>query len=134
MGSAVLLDALSFPIATDHVPAGAPVFRSRLLHLKDGRPVQYEDRWVDAALLPAYGAQDFRRTTPNEYLSREAPLERVEYRIEARRPSPAARRALGIGAGEPCLLLHRRTFSRGRAVSAVNLWHPGARWRFTGSF
>ncbi|HVO19710.1 MAG TPA: histidine utilization repressor [Anaeromyxobacter sp.] len=116
------------------LPAGAPVFRSRLVHTRDGRPVQYEDRWVDAALLPGYGALDLRRQTPNEYLSREAPLERVEYRIEARRPSPAARRALGIGAGEPCLLLHRRTFSRGRAVSAVDLWHPGGRWRFTGSF
>jgi GntR family transcriptional regulator, histidine utilization repressor len=115
-------------------PRGAPVFRSRLVHAQDGVPVQYEDRWVDAARLPGYGAQDFRRLTPNEYLTREAPLERVEYRVEARRAPRIVRRALRVGAGAPCLLLHRRTFSRGRVASVVDLWHPGARWQFTGSF
>jgi GntR family histidine utilization transcriptional repressor len=116
------------------LPRGAPVFRSRLVHAQDGVPVQYEDRWVDAAQLPGYGAQDFRRLTPNEYLTREAPLERVEYRVEARRAPRVVRRALRVGAGAPCLLLHRRTFSRGRVASVVDLWHPGARWQFTGSF
>ncbi|HET6439079.1 MAG TPA: histidine utilization repressor [Anaeromyxobacter sp.] len=116
------------------VTPGAAVFRSRIVHAQDGVPVQYEERWVNAALLPGYGAQDFRALTPNEYLTHEAPLERVEYRIEARAAPPAVRRALRLCASEPCLLLHRRTFSRGRIASAVDLWHPGSRWQFTGHF
>lgn len=116
------------------LPPGAPVFRSRIVHAQDGSPVQYEDRWVDAALLPGYGAQDFRRLTPSEYLIVEAPLERVEYRIEARRAAAPVRRALGLRAGEPCLLLHRRTFTHGRVASVVDLWHPGSRWQFQGQF
>jgi len=115
-------------------PAGAPLFRSRVVHAEDGVPVQYEDRWVDAALVPGYGERDFSRETPNEYLVRAAPLERVEYRIEARRAPPAVRRALAVEEAEPCLLLHRRTFSRGRVASVADLWHPGERWQFTGHF
>ena len=115
-------------------PAGAPLFRSRVVHAEDGVPVQYEDRWVDAALVPGYGERDFSRETPNEYLVRAAPLERVEYRIEARRAPATVRRALAVESDEPCLVLHRRTFSRGRVASVVDLWHPGARWQFTGHF
>jgi GntR family transcriptional regulator, histidine utilization repressor len=116
------------------LPAGAPAFHSRLVHAEDGVPVQYEDRWVDAALVPGYGERDFVAETPNEYLMRAAPLTRVEYRIEARRAPAAVRRALRIAAAEPCLLLHRRTFSRGRVASVADLWHPGGRWQFTGHF
>jgi len=72
--------------------------------------------------------------TPSEYLVQEAPLARVEYRIEARPPTPAARAALDLAAGEPCLLLHRRTFSKGRPASAAELWHAGNRYALTGHF
>jgi len=126
---------LAAALARDfRLPAGAPAFHSRLVHAEDGLPVQYEDRWVDAALVPGYGQRDFTAETPNEYLMRAAPLTRVEYRIEARRAPAAVRRALRIAAAEPCLLLHRRTFSRGRVASVADLWHPGDRWQFTGHF
>ena len=64
---------------------------------------------------------------------RVAPLARVDYRIEARLPDrrrPGT--ALALAAGEPCLLLHRCTFSGGRAASSANLWYPGNRYRLTG--
>jgi GntR family histidine utilization transcriptional repressor len=35
---------------------------------------------------------------------------------------------------EPCLVLHRRTWSQGVVASVANLWHPGNRYRFTGHF
>jgi GntR family histidine utilization transcriptional repressor len=35
---------------------------------------------------------------------------------------------------EPCLVLHRRTWSQGVVASVANLWHPGSRYRFTGHF
>lgn len=114
------------------VRPGARLYASRLVHRQDGVPVQYEERWVVPALAPGYLEQDFTRSTPSEYLLRVAPLARVEYRVEARRAPPAVRRALGVGAAEPFLLLHRRTFSRGRPAAVAELWHPGSRFVLTG--
>ena len=84
------------------------------------------------AAAPGYLEQDFTRTTPSEYLMRVAPLARVDYRIEARLPADTTREALALADGEPCLLLHRCTFSGGRAASVANLWYPGNRYRLTG--
>ncbi|MBK6982441.1 MAG: histidine utilization repressor [Betaproteobacteria bacterium] len=116
------------------VKRGARLFHSRLLHRDDGVPRQLEERWVNPALAPDFLAQDFTRTTPNEYLTRAAPLEQVEYGIEARQPDAETRRRLAMGRDEPCLLLRRRTWSRGRVASAARLWHPGNRHQFTGRF
>jgi GntR family histidine utilization transcriptional repressor len=116
------------------VRRGARLFRSLVVHREDGRPIQLEERWVVPAAAPAYLDQDFTRVTPSEYLVKVAPLARVEYRIEARPPTPAARAALDLGDGEPCLLLHRRTFSGGAPASVAELWHAGSRYRLTGHF
>jgi GntR family histidine utilization transcriptional repressor len=109
-------------------------FRSVVVHHEDGVPIQVEDRWVNPSLAPDYLDQDFTVTTPNEYLVRVAPLERVEYRIEARLPPDNIRERLEMESSEPCLLLHRRTFSKGLPASVADLWHPGNRFRFTGHF
>jgi GntR family histidine utilization transcriptional repressor len=116
------------------VSPGSPVFHSRVLHVENDEPVQLEERWVNPAVAPEYALQDFTSTTPNQYLVRVAPLQRVEYRIEASLPDEAARRLLTMGATEPSLVLHRRTWSQGMVASIANLWHPGSRYRFTGHF
>ncbi len=116
------------------VPVGSPVFHSCLLHLENEQPVQYEERWVNPALAPDYLAQDFTQITPNEYLVRVAPLQRVEYRIEATLLSAAICQDLAMARGEPALLLHRRTWSLGTIAAVANLWHPGNRYQFTGHF
>ncbi|MEE8615447.1 MAG: UTRA domain-containing protein [Roseateles sp.] len=41
---------------------------------------------------------------------------------------------LGISRREPCLVVKRITYSRGVAVTAVKLTHPGARYQLQGSF
>ena len=116
------------------MPVGGPVFHSCLLHLENDQPVQYEERWVNPALAPDYLEQDFAQITPNEYLVCVAPLQRVEYRIEATLPSAAICQDLAMARGEPALLLHRRTWSLGTIAAVANLWHPGNRYQFTGHF
>jgi GntR family transcriptional regulator, histidine utilization repressor len=61
-------------------------------------------------------------------------LQRVEYRIEASLPPVEIRQALAMKEHEPCLLLHRRTWSQDAVASVANLWHPGDRYQFTGHF
>ena len=116
------------------VSTGSPVFHSRVLHLENDEPVQLEEGWVDPAVAPEYGLQDFANTTPSQYLVRVAPLQRVEYRIEAATPGADARALLAMVESEPCIVLHRRTWSNGLVASISILWHPGYRFRFSGNF
>lgn len=114
--------------------AGDPIFHSRLLHFENDEPAQLEARWVNPAVAPDYLLQDFAAVTPNQYLVRVAPLQRVEYRIEASAADNETLRLLAMDPLEPCLVLHRRTWSQSMVASVANLWHPGSRYRFTGHF
>lgn len=113
---------------------GSPIFHSCVLHFENDEPVQFEERWVNPVTAPDYALQDFTQITPNQYLVRVAPLARVEYRIEAALPEPDTRAHLTMADSEPCLVLHRRTWTQALVASIANLWHPGSRYRFTGHF
>ena len=109
------------------LPGGA-VFHSLIVHREDDLPIQVEDRYVAATAAPGYLRQDFTRTTPNEYLTTVAPLQTVEHFIRAEIPTARIRGMLGMAAAEPCLVIHRRTWSGGRPVSVAHLHHPGSRY------
>lgn len=116
------------------VPRGARVFHSLIVHRENGVPVQLEERHVNPEAAPDYLEQDFTALTPNQYLMRAAPLAEAEHVLEAVLPDIRTQRLLRIGPGEPCLLLHRRTWSGGRAVTQARLIHPGSRYRLGGRF
>ncbi len=116
------------------VAAGETLFHSILLHRENGRPLQLEDRWVSPQAAPHYLEQDFTRTTPSEHLLEVAPLLQVEHQVEAVMPDAATRKLLEMAAGEPCLLLRRRTWTVGRIASLAQLWFPGGRYRLGGRF
>lgn len=110
------------------------LFHSIIVHYENGAPIQVEDRYVNPVRFPEYLAQDFTQLTPNEYLTRVAPIERVEFRIEALMPDGETVIRLAMTPGEPCLVLNRRTWSFGQVAAVTALWHPGSRYRFSGSF
>lgn len=117
-----------------NVPIGTRLFRSIIVHHEAEFPIQLEERIVLASMAPDYGDTDFTRTTPNEYLTRIAPLERVAHRVQATMPDARIRSLLGLNEGEPVLLLTRQTWSRGRLVSYAWLTHPGSRFELSASF
>jgi GntR family transcriptional regulator, histidine utilization repressor len=116
------------------IPEGSPIFHSRVVHFEDDSAIQLEDRHVHPDLAPEYLQQDFTERTPNDYLSRIAPLGKGEHIVEAVLGTAEDCASLGIDAAEPCLLIHRRTWSEGRLVSAARLLHPGSRFRLEGTF
>jgi GntR family histidine utilization transcriptional repressor len=116
------------------VPSGTKLFHSIIVHHEAEFPIQLEERVVLASIAPHYGDMDFTATTPNEYLTRIAPLERVEHRVCAMMPDERVRTMLGLEAGEPVLRMTRRTWSRGRLVSHAWLTHPGTRFELSASF
>lgn len=116
------------------VAVGIPIFHSIIVHNESGIPIQLEERFVLGEAAPGYDQADFARITPNEYLTRVAPLERVDHTVRAVAPSPIAQELLGISEAEPCLLLIRQTWSNSRLVSYARLTHPGSRFEFEDSF
>lgn len=116
------------------VATGTPLFHSIIVHREAGVPIQLEDRLVLAAAAPDYGSIDFSTTTPNEYLTRAAPLERVVHKVRACMPDARTRAYLAMGEGEPCLLMVRKTWSQSRIVSYARLLHPGSRFEFSDTF
>jgi len=116
------------------VKAGHALFHSVIVHFENDVPIQVEDRWVNAVVAPEYMQQDFTHVTPNEYLMAAAPLQGVQYSIEAVAAPREIADMLRMAAKEACLVLHRKTLSKGQVASVATMWHPGERYRFAGSF
>jgi GntR family histidine utilization transcriptional repressor len=113
---------------------GARVFHTLIVHHENGVPLQCEDRYVNPACAPGYLDVDFTRITPTHYLLEVAPLWEAQYSIEASAPTADEARLLGIGADDPCLVIVRRTVSRGVPITIARLVHPGSRYLLQGEF
>lgn len=116
------------------LPVGARVFRSRVVHLEDGVPIQFEDRYVNPRVVPEYASVDFSATPPAQYLQDHYPLREVEHAIMAEPADAESARCLRIDRDAPCLTIHRRTWSQGRVASYARLVHPGGRYRLFSRF
>ena len=113
---------------------GAPVFHSLIVHYDNDVALQSEDRYVNPACAPDYLSVDFTQTTPTHYLLEVAPLWEAQYTIEASAPTEQEARLLGIEHHDPCLVIVRRTSSRGVPITLARLVHPGSRYQLEGSF
>lgn len=111
------------------MPIGTRVYHSVIVHREENSPIQLEDRYVAAALVPGYIDQDFSLATPNEYLSVTCPISSIEHIVEAVLPNTRQQELLEIGPDTPCILVSRRTWSDGRLISFASLTHPGPRYK-----
>ncbi|WDE02013.1 histidine utilization repressor [Thalassomonas actiniarum] len=105
------------------------VFYSEVLHFEDDQPIQLEQRFVNARLVPDYLHQDFTVITPHEYLSVEAPLTEATHEVEAVLADKETCALLAIGQTQPCLQVKRRTWSSQGVVSLAILTSPGNKYR-----
>ena len=99
-----------------------------IVHGDNGVPVQLEDRYVNLDVAPDFLKQDFTRITPTAYLLSVAPVDELEHMVEAIIPTSAQRSLLDMRASEPCLSLHRRSWSRGRVATVATLIYPASRY------
>jgi GntR family histidine utilization transcriptional repressor len=113
---------------------GAPVFHTVLVHLENGVPIQYEDRFVNPRAAPQYLQTDFSRVSPTSHLLEHAPLTEASYTLEACLPTADEARALDIRTGDPCLAMLRRTVSGAQVASVARQLYPGSRYSFSGQF
>ena len=113
---------------------GAAVFHTLIVHYENDLPLQVEDRYVNPACAPDYLKVDFSQVTPTHYLLQVAPLWEAQYSIQACAPSAEERRLLKLQSAEPCLVIVRRTESRGIPITVARLVHPGSRHQIDGRF
>ena len=113
---------------------GESAFHSLCIHREDGLPVQLEDRYVNPRQVPQFAAQDFTLLQPSEYLVRNVPFDQVEHVVDAVMPTAEQAALLEMPATEPCLLLTRRTWSRGVPITVVRCLHPASRYRLGSRF
>lgn len=113
---------------------GASVFHALCVHRENGVPVQLEDRYVSPRQAPQFIEQDFTVLQPSEYLVRNVPFDQVEHVVDAVMPTPEQAALLEMPTTEPCLLLTRRTWSRGVPITVVRCLHPASRYRLGSRF
>ncbi len=102
---------------------------SQILHFEDNQPIQLEQRYVNAKLVPEYLLQTFTEITPHEYLSSVAPLTEATHEVEAVLTSAEICDLLKIETSAPCLQVKRRTWSKQGVVSVAILTSPGNKYR-----
>ena len=105
------------------------VFYSEVLHFENDQPIQLEQRYVNASLVPDYLFQSFTNITPHEYLSSVAPLTEATHEIEAILADENICQLLDITTSEPCLQVKRRTWSKQGVVTVAILTSPGSKYR-----
>jgi len=113
---------------------GARLFHSLLLHYESAMPLQLEDRYVNALLVPGYLKADFTRQTPHEYLMHQAPLHRAEHTVQAIVADARIAKLLKLGPSEASLLVRRRTWSNDKLATIADLYYPGSRYELSGTF
>lgn len=111
----------------------APIlYEVKIIHVADGQPIQFEERWVDAKKVPEFIEQDFTVVNTSDYLVAKIPLESGSYTIRALAAPNEVADALQIAAQSPTLVLRRQTYSAGQVVTFVKMWHAGDRYQFSG--
>ncbi|WP_274630165.1 histidine utilization repressor [Arvimicrobium flavum] len=115
-------------VAAFEFAAPQPVGHSVIVHHENGMPVVLEERFVNSSLVPDYHRQDFETMTTFDYLQRSTPLTEVEHVISAVAADGEMVQLLKLDPSEPCLHLHRRTWT-GAAVATVNRFvYAGSRY------
>ena len=98
------------------------------LHLADGLPHAFEDRWIDPAAVPGAAEVDFTRISPNEWLVLNIPFDRGDIAFSAVAAGPDEARALDVAEGAALFVVDRTTWRAGQALTDVRLlFGPGYR-------
>lgn len=111
-------DWLSVRLSLD---AGAPVLHLTCLHRADGRPYQFEERWINLTALPRAEGTDFSAHSPNEWLIDAVPYSQVEISFLAAAATGPVAGALDLSEGEPVFTVERTTWWQGQAITHVRL-------------
>lgn len=130
-GFRVLQDAVEVaPGGLMGLPRGHVLRHITTLHLSDGAPQAFEDRWLNMAALPEAlrETEDFGGLSVNEWLVANVPFLGGELAFLAAPAGVVEAEALALVPGTAVLVTERVTFGPEGGITFVRLWHrPGYR-------
>lgn len=108
------------------IAPGTVLVHMRALHYGDGRPYQFEDRWLNPDAVRGLERADFWQLNANEWLVRNTPYLHAEMSFSAESASHRDARLLKIRPGKALLVLHRSTWNDLGPVTTVRVaFQPG---------
>jgi GntR family histidine utilization transcriptional repressor len=115
-------------------PQGRPLLELLCLHHADGRMFCLEERLIDLEAAPEAAQESFDELPPGSWLVARTPWTDAEHRIGAAAANRAQAKLLGVPAGDPCLVVERRTWRAGAPITWVRLTYPGGAHRLVARF
>ncbi|TRW97733.1 UTRA domain-containing protein [Paracoccus sp. M683] len=108
------------------LPPGQVLIHLRAVHYGDGKPFQFEDRWINRTTVPQVEGADFHHLNANEWLVRNAPYLRADVDFSAANADARDARMLQVRRGQALLILHRTSWNDQGPITSVRLaCHPG---------
>ncbi len=106
-------------LGTFEVTGPHAALRVEALHLSDGRPYIFEDRWISIETAPEIGDVDLARENANEWLVRNRPYSRCDVRFYAMRADARLADLLGTEPGAALLVIERTTWIEDAPITTV---------------
>lgn len=106
-------------------------FYSQIVHFENSIPIQLEIRRINPDIAPDYLNQNFRQMTTANYLMMIAPVSKVEHEVKAMKSDQELGHLLQLSPHEPCLHLHRKTWSGKQWATISDFYYPGSRYVLT---
>ena len=102
----------------------AKVLHVQCMHYASSSPYQYEDRWINMAVVPKVRNADFTSISPNEWLVNEVPFSRAEFSFSAGAANEVVARFLEISESEPVFMAERITWLEDQPITFARMAHP----------
>ncbi len=115
-------------------PPGARLLAVLCRHDAGAQPFCHENRLINLAAVPAAADEPFAKLSPGAWLSAQQPWTTAEHRIRAAAVDCEIAPVLRIAEGAPCLVVERRTWLGGQAVTQVTLTYPAGVHELVASF
>ncbi|WP_093117663.1 GntR family transcriptional regulator [Salinihabitans flavidus] len=104
-------EAVPPPVTAKFEMAGSEeMLRVRALHLADGHPFVFEDRWVSLRTVPEILEIDLAAQSANEWLVRNKPYTRCDLRFYAMNADAETAAILETGEGAALMVIERTTW------------------------
>lgn len=102
------------------------MLRVEALHLADGRPYIFEDRWICLETVPEIETVDLSRESANEWLVRQRPYSRCDLRLYARPGTHRDQEVLQSAVGDALFVMERTTWIGTAPITSLQaVAHPG---------
>ena len=104
-----------------NVEVQTPLISISTVHLGDGKPYAYEERWINQHNVPHVEHADFETISANEWLVRNVPFEGGDIAFSAINASDQQAKMLDCEKGRALFVTDRTTWSKAGSITAVRL-------------